>query len=65
MTHKEYLLTVVCASAPCSLRHVLTDCKIQGFGGARMVKALHELVRDHIVDIDNGDIELGPNWAQL
>jgi hypothetical protein len=28
-----------------------------------MVKALHELVRARIVDIDNGDIELGPNWT--
>lgn len=42
MTTSDYILIVVRADGPCSLRHVLADCKQQGFT-AGFVKAFQSL----------------------
>lgn len=42
MTTQEYLLLVIEADGPCSLRHAWNDCKFQGFTKG-FVKALQSL----------------------
>lgn len=56
ITTKDYLLNVVQADGPCSLRYALADCKQQGFTKG-IVKALHDLKAEGLIVVDHEDNE--------
>jgi len=56
MTTQEYLLLVIEADGPCSLRHAWNDCKFQGYTKG-FVKALQSLKDARLVETDTEDGE--------
>ena len=53
------LLDHISADAPCSLSHVTSWASQQGFGGSKMVQALHQLKLDKQITInDDNTVEL-------
>jgi hypothetical protein len=56
MTTYDYILQVIQAQNPCSLKHVIWDCKQQGFTKG-FVKALQTLKDDHLIFTEHEDNE--------
>ena len=57
--HMNALLDHIAADGPCSLSHVTSWASSQGFGGSKMVQALHQLKIDkHISIHDDNTVEL-------
>lgn len=50
------LLDHIAADGPCSLSHVTSWAASQGFGGSKMVQALHQLKIDNQIGIDSQNI---------
>jgi len=50
------LLDHISADAPCSLAHVTDWARAQGFGGSRMIQAIHQLKMDGHIVIDSENI---------
>jgi hypothetical protein len=53
--YMRVLLDHISADSPCSLEHVTSWAKSQGYGGSKMVQALHQLKQDNqiVVNADN------------
>jgi hypothetical protein len=51
--HMRVLLDHISADGPCSLSHVTSWASSQGFGGSKMVQALHQLKLDKQISIDD------------
>jgi hypothetical protein len=51
--YMRVLLDHISADSPCSLEHVTTWAKSQGFGGSKMIQALHQLKMDKHINIDD------------
>lgn len=51
--HMRALLDHIAADGPCSLQHVTSWASSQGFGGSKMVQALHQLKIDNQINIDS------------
>jgi len=51
--HMNALLDHISADGPCSLSHVTFWAASQGFGGSKMVQALHQLKLDKQISIDD------------
>jgi hypothetical protein len=51
--YMRVLLDHISADAPCSLSHVASWASKQGFGGSKMVQALHQLKLDKQISIDD------------
>jgi hypothetical protein len=51
--HMRALLDHIAADSPCSLSHVASWASQQGFGGSKMVQALHQLKLDKQINIDD------------
>ena len=47
------LLDHIAADGPCSLSHVTSWAASQGYGGSKMVQALHQLKIDNQINIDS------------
>ena len=57
--HMNALLDHIAADSPCSLSHVTSWASKQGFGGSKMVQALHQLKLDKQITInDDNTVEL-------
>ena len=56
MTTQDYILQVIQADGPCTLKHVINDCKFQGFTKG-FVQALQALKNARLVDTDDQDGE--------
>jgi hypothetical protein len=54
MTTAEFILQVVQADGPCSIKHVLHDCKQQGFTKG-FIPALQSLKNARLVETDSED----------
>ena len=50
------LLDHISADGPCSLSHVTSWASSQGYGGSKMVQALHQLKIDNQIGIDSENI---------
>lgn len=55
-TVTQYIQDHIEADAPCSLAHVTSWAKVQGFGGSKMVKAIQSLKDQGIITIDGESI---------
>jgi hypothetical protein len=55
MTHIEAIQTHIEASAPCSLKGVMSWATSQGFGGSKAVKAIQSLKNDRIIETSIDD----------
>jgi len=58
MTTEQFILDVVSADGPCSLKHVLSDCKVQGFTKG-FVQALQSLKNKRLIETfieDDGSV---------
>lgn len=53
---RDYMLIVVQADGPCTLKHVLNDCKVQGFTNG-LVQALQSLKDEQLVITEDEDGE--------
>lgn len=53
---RDYILQVVQADGPCTLKHVLSDCKFQGITKG-FVQALKDLKDDHLIETEEEDGE--------
>lgn len=51
--HMRVLLDHISADGPCSLEHVTSWAKSQGFGGSKMIQAIHQLKVDRQINIDS------------
>lgn len=51
--HMNALLDHIAADGPCSLSHVTSWAASQGYGGSKMVQALHQLKIDNQINIDS------------
>ena len=49
MTTEEFMLDVIKADGPCSLKHVLADCKFQGFTKG-FVQSLQSLKNKRLIE---------------
>jgi hypothetical protein len=57
--YMRVLLDHISADGPCSLSHVTSWASSQGFGGSKMVQALHQLKLDKQISInDDNTVEL-------
>ena len=57
--YMRVLLDHISADGPCSLSHVTSWAISQGFGGSKMVQALHQLKLDQQISInDDNTVEL-------
>lgn len=54
--HMRALIDHISADGPCSLSHVTSWASSQGFGGSKMVQALHQLKLDKQINIDSENI---------
>lgn len=52
MTHLDAILNHIKADAPCSYNHVTGWAISQGFGGSKMIDAIHTMLRRGNIDID-------------
>ena len=52
----KYIQEHIEADSPCSLKHVTTWAKVQGFGGSKMIVAIQELKAARIITIDDESI---------
>ena len=55
MTHLEVIETHIMASSPCTLKGVYQWATGQGFGGSKMIQALHTLKIEHIITVEHED----------
>lgn len=51
--HMRALLDHIAADGPCSLSHVTSWAAKQGYGGSKMVQAIHQLKIDGQISIDS------------
>lgn len=53
--YMRVLLDHISADGPCSLYHVTSWASSQGYGGSKMVQALHQLKIDRQINIDDSN----------